>query len=54
MLLAIDVGNSNTVIGVFEDDCLTADWRVATREDRTADELGILIRNLLSAKGLDP
>ena len=54
MLLAMDVGNSNTVLGVFEDDCLVADWRVATREDRTADELGILIMSLLSAKGVKP
>lgn len=46
MLLVIDVGNTNTVIGVYDGDDLVADWRIVTVTDRTADEYGILIQNL--------
>jgi len=48
MLLVIDVGNTNTVLGVFEGPQLLAQWRLATNREQTADEYGILIRNLLS------
>ncbi len=46
MLLVIDVGNTNTVIGVFDGDKVVHDWRIRTEEERTVDEYGILISNL--------
>jgi type III pantothenate kinase len=46
MLLAIDVGNSNIVLGVFDGDRLTESWRLVTMRERTADELGILVTHL--------
>jgi type III pantothenate kinase len=46
MLLVIDVGNTNTVIGIFEKDVLRKDWRVPSRRDTTADEFYVLIKNL--------
>lgn len=52
MLLAADVGNTHTVLGLFEKDRLAADWRVATRHDMTHDELGVLWRSLLDQAGL--
>jgi type III pantothenate kinase len=54
MLLAVDVGNSHTVLGVFEEARLVADWRVATRLDVTCDELGIVWRSLFDQAGLSP
>ena len=53
MLLALDVGNTNTVVGVFEGKELRVHWRLATRRDGTGDEYGILIRNLLDLGGLE-
>lgn len=52
MLLAIDVGNTNTVIGVFEGKDLRCHWRLATRREATADEYGILLKSLLDLAGL--
>ena len=46
MLLAIDVGNTNIVIGVFRGDTLVHTWRLTTIRERTSDELGILVSNL--------
>src|SRR5215204_4140944 len=46
MLLAIDVGNTNIVIGVFRGDALAYSWRLTTIRERTSDELGILISDL--------
>ena len=46
MLLAIDAGNTQTVFGLFEGEELRADWRVATRKEITADELGVLLHAL--------
>lgn len=46
-LLVIDVGNSNIVLGVFEEDRLLNSWRLATSRDRTADEYGILATQLI-------
>ena len=51
MLLTIDVGNTNTVLGVFEGAALLAHWRLTTRREQTADEYGILVRNLFSSVG---
>jgi type III pantothenate kinase len=46
MLLAIDVGNTNIVLGVFDGEQLTHSWRLATLRERTADEIGILVTHL--------
>ena len=46
MLLAIDVGNTNVTIGVFDGDRLAHSWRLAALRERTADELGILVTRL--------
>ena len=54
MLLTIDVGNTNTVLGVFRGDLLVANWRLTTARLQTVDEYGVLTRNLFSLKGLDP
>jgi type III pantothenate kinase len=48
MLLVIDVGNTNTVVGLYEGEKLLGDWRIETRGGRTSDEHGILIRQLLA------
>jgi len=53
MLLAIDVGNTNMVIGIFEETVLRTSWRISTDQQRTIDEYGILIRNLITSTGLD-
>ncbi len=46
MLLTIDIGNTNTVLGVFSDDTLAAHWRIRTERGRTSDELAVLISTL--------
>jgi len=48
MLLAIDVGNTNIVIGVFRGEKLAHSWRLTTIRERTSDELGILLTDLCS------
>ena len=53
-LLTIDAGNTNTVLGVHEGADLRAHWRLTTRREQTADEYGILVRNLFAASGIDP
>ena len=53
MLLAIDVGNSNIVLGVFEGDLLTESWRLVTMRERTSDEIGILVTHLFARSGID-
>ncbi|MEW5724347.1 MAG: type III pantothenate kinase [Thermodesulfobacteriota bacterium] len=53
MLLAVDVGNTNIVIGVFEGRALAANWRLRTERDITVDELGMLMRNLFGSLGLE-
>ena len=63
MLLVIDVGNTNTVLGVFAKsadgsgakyDKLLANWRVTTRAAQTVDEYGVLFRNMFSMEKLEP
>ena len=64
MLLVLDVGNTNTVLGVFAKssphnglskyDELVANWRVTTRAAQTVDEYGVLFRNLFSMQQLEP
>jgi type III pantothenate kinase len=53
VLLALDAGNSNITIGAFEGCKLVSQWRLRTVHDQTADEWGILLRNLFSPAGLD-
>jgi type III pantothenate kinase len=53
MLLAIDVGNTNIVLGVFQGDELVHSWRLATLRERTADELGILVDHLFTHERID-
>jgi type III pantothenate kinase len=54
MLLVMDVGNTNTVLGVFRERELVANWRLTTARDQTVDEYGILTRNLFTLAGLEP
>ncbi|HXJ05945.1 MAG TPA: type III pantothenate kinase [Candidatus Acidoferrum sp.] len=53
MLLTIDVGNTNTVLGVFRGEELIANWRLTTARQQTIDEYGVLTRNLFTLAGLD-
>ena len=53
MLLAVDVGNTQTVFGLFDKDRLVEHWRVATEDERTADELAALVARLLELRELD-
>src|SRR6201982_1673341 len=53
MLLTIDVGNTNTVLGVFRGEDLVANWRLTTARQQTVDEYGVLTRNLFTLAGLD-
>ncbi|HEX4257028.1 MAG TPA: type III pantothenate kinase [Streptosporangiaceae bacterium] len=48
MLLAIDVGNTNTVLGIFDGEEVIEHWRIATVPDRTADEIAVVLRGLLA------
>ncbi len=52
MLLVIDVGNTNTVLGVYEAEILKHDWRIRTIRDTTADEFNVLANALFSDKGI--
>ena len=52
MLLTIDVGNTNTVLGVFDGDQIVEHWRINTDPDRTADEIAVLLRGLLGHSAL--
>jgi type III pantothenate kinase len=54
VLLAIDVGNTNTVVGAFDGATLRHQWRLQTNRNRTGDEWGILLRQLFELYGLDP
>src|SRR5207237_4099143 len=53
MVLTIDVGNTNTVLGVFRGPQLIANWRLTTAREQTVDEYGVLTRNLFTVAGLD-
>ena len=58
MLLALDVGNTNTVLGLFKlaegaPAELVANWRITTSRNYTADEFGVLLRNLFALRGLE-
>jgi type III pantothenate kinase len=53
MLLAIDVGNTNIVLGVFDGSTLLQSWRLTTLRERTADELGLLVDGLFAHARVD-
>ncbi|HVF19825.1 MAG TPA: type III pantothenate kinase [Mycobacteriales bacterium] len=53
MLLTIDVGNTQTVVGVFDGDRLIDHWRIGTDARRTADELALTLQGFLSLRGTD-
>ena len=53
MILVIDVGNTNIVLGVYDGERLAANWRITTLNNRTADETGLLIRSLFSYSDVD-
>src|ERR1700722_8059908 len=59
MLLAIDVGNTNTVLGLYQlangtaAPELVANWRITTQSKQTSDEFAILLRNLFGLKGIE-
>ena len=46
MILVFDVGNTNIVLGIFKGEELVTSWRTATDRRRTADDLGMLVKNL--------
>jgi type III pantothenate kinase len=51
MLLTIDIGNTNMVLGVFDGKTIIEHWRIATVPDRTADELAVVLHGLLAQSG---
>lgn len=53
MLLAFDVGNSNIVLGVFKDRELITNWRIETDTNKSADEYGMIVRQLFDYEGLE-
>jgi len=54
MLLAVDVGNTNVKLGVYDDRSLVASWRLTTRREQTADEYGVFTHTMLRSHGLEP
>ena len=54
MILVCDVGNTETTIGVYDGETLRAHWRIMTEVPRTADEFGLLLRQLLIDDGINP
>jgi type III pantothenate kinase len=53
MLLAVDVGNTNIVLGVYDGSQLKVSWRISTNRQQTGDEYGIIIKNLFSQANVD-
>ena len=53
MILAVDIGNSNIVLGVFDGDDIIGNWRMVTRKDKTSDEYGIFILNSLKYSNIE-
>jgi type III pantothenate kinase len=52
MLLAADVGNTETVLGVFRGDALEHTWRISTQAERTADEHALALQGFLAQRGM--
>ncbi len=53
MHLVIDVGNTNTVFGVYDNDVLRATWRMTTQRNSTSDEIGMFFLNMLRLEGIE-
>lgn len=53
MLLAIDCGNTNIVFALFDNEALRGQWRASSKSDRTADEVGVWLAQLLDMEGID-
>ena len=53
MLLAMDVGNTNIVMGVYQGEALLASWRLSTRVEMSADEIGMFLCQLLEHDRID-
>ena len=53
MLLVVDIGNTNITLGVFENEDITATFRITTKIQRTSDEFGMLITNLLNSRKIE-
>ena len=53
MLLALDIGNTNIVLGVFDGKTLAHSWRLTTLRERTADEMGLLVHGLFDVSRVD-
>lgn len=54
MLLAIDIGNTNTVIGIFDGSNLIMNWRIRTEKNITEDEFSVLVNNLFAGSDISP
>jgi type III pantothenate kinase len=52
MLLAVDVGNTNTVIGIFKEKKILREWRVSTRKQGTKDEFAVIVKSLFSESSI--
>ena len=52
MLLVIDVGNTNTVMGIYEKDILVRDWRIRTERKTTEDEFNVIFTGLFASGGI--
>jgi len=53
MLLAVDIGNTNIVFGLFEGDEIKSHWRIGSDKSRTSDEYGVLFKKLIEIKEID-
>ena len=53
MLLVVDIGNTNTAIGIFQEKKLIEDWKIKTEKDRTSDEYVLMLLSLLNSSGLE-
>ena len=52
MILVLDVGNTNTVLGVYDQGALKHHWRIETSRNKTEDEFGMVINSLFEHDGL--
>lgn len=53
MILTFDIGNTDTVLGIFDGEDLVADWRLSTHPERTVDEYGLLLRSILRESAVE-
>ena len=53
MLLAVDIGNTNIVFGLFEENQIKSHWRISSDKSRTSDEYGVLFKKLIDIKEID-